>query len=154
MHLEKGVGGILSRDKYRGSLVLGRKEVTHQLLRTLSEILSHRDIHQGKSMCSCKVTGGQCCSGSIHQQDGRHSLSGAIQFIFRPMGVVHSSPHGGISPTLTWASKCKSRQGVLPSAILQRLETGSSSFPVDPAEMGSLSMVAHCYHCDFSRKII
>ena len=29
--ISKGVGGILSRDKYRGSLVLRRKKVTHQL---------------------------------------------------------------------------------------------------------------------------
>ena len=89
-------------------------------------------------MCSCKVTDGQCCSGSIHQQDGRHSLPGAIQFSFRPMGLVHSSPHGGISPTPTWASKCKSGQGVAPSARFQRLETGSSSFPIDSTEMGPL----------------
>ena len=30
----------------------------------------------------------------MHQQNGRHSLSGAIQFSFRPMGLVHSPPHG------------------------------------------------------------
>lgn len=47
--------------------------------------------------------------------------SGAIQFSFRPVGVVHR--HEGISPTLTWTSKCNFRQGVLPSTRLKRLET-------------------------------
>ena len=47
--------------------------------------------------------------------------SGAIQFSFRHVGVVHR--HEGISPTLTWTSKCKCRQGVLPSTRLKRLET-------------------------------
>ena len=89
-------------------------------------------------MCSCKVTDGQCCSGIIHQQDGRHSLSGAVQFSFRPMGLVHSPPHGGVSPTPTWASKFKSGQGVTSSARFQRLETESGSFPIDSTEMGPL----------------
>ena len=113
--------------------MLGGKKVTHHLPRTLSRFISHQGVLQEKGMCPCKVTDGQCCSDSIHQQDGKHSLSGAIQFSFRRMRLMHSSPHGGVSPTPTWASKCKSGQGSTPSARFQRLETGyhsSYNYPV------------------------
>ena len=38
--VSKRVGGILSRDKYRGSLKLGIKEVPYQMPRTLSRALA------------------------------------------------------------------------------------------------------------------
>ena len=71
----KGWGAYCQGISTGGPWCLEEKKVTHQLPRTLSRFISHQDVHQGKGMCSCKVTDGQCCSGCIHQQDGRHSHS-------------------------------------------------------------------------------
>ena len=137
--ISKRVGGILQGMSTRDPWCLEEKRLQIICLELLAGSLVIKTFTKRKACAYVKVTDRKCCSSSIHQQDGKHSLSGAIQFSFKRMRLMHSSPHEGVSPTPTWVSKCKSGQGFTPSARLQRLETGYSSFPIDSTERGPLA---------------
>ncbi len=64
------MGGILPRYKYRGSMVLRRKEISYKLSRTSGRVTSNQDLYKGQSLCTRKAVNGRCSGSSIHKQDG------------------------------------------------------------------------------------
>ena len=132
----EGMGGILPRYKYRGSMVLRRKEVPYKLSRTSGRVTGNQDLHKRQNVCTCEAVNGQCSGSSIHKQDGGYSFPSAIKFSIRPLGMVHSQQDGGFSAASSRMSECSSGQRVPSFTRFQRLETGPSHVSIAGGEMG------------------
>ena len=118
----RGGGPFCQRDQHRRPLVLRRKETSHQLPQTYSGVISYQDLHKRQGLRTCKAANGQYSSCSIHKQDGKPPISGAIKFSFRSLEVVHPPPNGRFGATSVGTYKHKSRQGIHAATRLQRLE--------------------------------
>ena len=127
--LTQRVGGILSGSKYRGSMVLRRKEASYQLPRTSSRFFGSENIHQIKSMRTCETADGQYISSCLHKQNGRYTFKKFSEFSNRSVGMVLPKSLDSVSPASPRAFECESRQGVQGFRRLQQLEIEPRHFP-------------------------
>ncbi len=133
------MGGILPRYKYRGSMVLRRKEISYKLSRTSGRVTSNQDLYKGQSVCTRKAVNGRCSGSSIHKQDGGggggYSFPSVVKFSVRSVGMVHSQQNGGFGTASSMMSEFSSGQGVPSFARFQRLEAGPSNVSIAGREM-------------------
>ncbi len=130
------MGGILPRYKYRGSMVLRRKEISYKFSRTSGRVTSNQDLYKGQSLCTRKAVNGRCSGSSIHKG---YSFPSVVKFSVRSVGMVHSQQNGGFGTASSMMSEFSSGQGIPSFARFQRLEAGPSNVSIAGREMGPLT---------------
>ena len=127
--LHSRLGGLLSGVRYedRRSVVNQRPEKSYQLAGTPRSLSGSTEFFDKEARNTCATDDGQSSSHFLHQQDGRYTLSEALQPCPAAVELVHTEVSNGPRRACTRSTECNCRLREQTFQRFQRLETGPRS---------------------------